>query len=79
MMRRIRSGRQVYFRRGSTHRFPYTSGADRRWEADLPRQADTVKRVDAEPVNIKLIPCEAVPDASWIGMVVVMPALAKRQ
>src|SRR5215472_3515884 len=38
-----------------------------------------MKRVDAEPVDIKLIPCEAVSDAAWIGMVIVMPAFAKRQ
>ena len=65
--------------RGSKHWFLYARGADRRREAELPREPDTLKRVDAEPVDIKLIPCEAVSDAAWIGMVVVMPALAKRQ
>ena len=65
--------------RGSKHRFLHTKGAGRRWEAELLRQPDTMKRVDAEPVDIKLIPCEAVSDAAWIGMVVVVPALAKRQ
>jgi hypothetical protein len=38
-----------------------------------------MERADAEPVDIKLIPGEAVADAAWIGMVVVMPALAKRK
>ena len=65
--------------RGLKYRFLYTRGADRRWEPKLPRQPNTMKRVDAEPVDIKLIPCEAVSDTAWIGMVVVMPALAKRQ
>ena len=64
---------------GLKYPFLYTRGADRRWEPKLPRQPNTMKRVDAEPVDIKLIPCEAVSDTAWIGMVVVMPALAKRQ
>jgi hypothetical protein len=38
-----------------------------------------MKRVDTKPVDIKLIPGETVADAARIGVVVVMPALAKRQ
>jgi hypothetical protein len=37
-----------------------------------------MKRVDAEPVDIKLVPGEAVTDAAGIGVVVVMSTLAKR-
>ena len=38
-----------------------------------------MERLDAEPVDIKLIPCEAVADAARVGVVVVVPALAKSQ
>jgi hypothetical protein len=38
-----------------------------------------MKRMDAKPVDIKFIPGEAVADAAWIRVVVVVPALAKRQ
>ena len=48
-------------------------------EAELPREPDAMERVDAEPIDIQLVPGEAVADAAWIGVVVVMPALAKRQ
>jgi hypothetical protein len=48
-------------------------------EAKLLRQPDTMKGADTEPVDIELIPGEAMADAEWVGVVVVMPALAKRQ
>jgi hypothetical protein len=38
-----------------------------------------MERADAEPIDIQLVPGEAVADAAWIGVVVVMPALAKRK
>ena len=57
----------------------YTGAADRRSEAKLLRKPDMVKGADTHPVDIKFIPGEAVADRARIGVVVVVPAFAKRQ
>jgi hypothetical protein len=57
----------------------YSGAADRRVEAELPGKPDTVERADAEPVDVEFIPGDAVAYAPWVGVVVVMPALAERQ
>jgi hypothetical protein len=54
-------------------------GSGRRSEAKRLRQPDKMKGTDTEPVDIKLIAGEAMADAAWIGVVVVVPALTKRQ
>jgi hypothetical protein len=38
-----------------------------------------MKGTDTEPVDIEFIPGESVANAAWIGVVIVVPALAKRQ
>jgi hypothetical protein len=53
--------------------------AGRRAEAKLLRKSDVIQGADTEPVDIQLIPGEAVADTARIGVVVVMPALAKGQ
>ena len=57
----------------------YSRAADRSAEAELPRKPNTVERADAEPVDVEFIPGEAVADAPWIGVVVIMPALSQTQ
>ena len=57
----------------------HTGAAGRRSEAKLLRKPDLVKRPDTEPVDIQLIPGEAVSNGSRIGAVVVVPAFAKCQ
>lgn len=69
-------------RRSARHRLAVSSirgRADRCSEAEILRQAHTIKGSDTEPVDIEFIPGESVADAAWIGVVIIVPALAERE
>ena len=46
---------------------------------DAPHEADGLQGADAEPVHVDLVPRQAMPRARWMGVMVVVPALAERQ
>jgi len=49
------------------------------WQGNVPSQADHAQRADPIPVQIDFVPCQAVPSHLRKGMMIVVPAFAKRQ